>query len=124
MKVKELLKTKGNDVFSVSPEKTMYDALHIMAQKEIGALVVLEGEKLVGIISERDYARKVILKGRNSQDTLVKEIMTTDVKYTEPEQKIEKCLSEMTKNHFRHIPVVENDRVIGVLSIGDIRSKM
>lgn len=124
LRVKDVLKSKGSEVFSVSPEATMYDALQIMAQKEIGALVVLEGKKLVGIISERDYARKVILQGRKSQDTLVKEIMTTDVVFTDPDQKIKKCLSKMTKNHFRHLPVVENDRVVGVLSIGDIRSKM
>lgn len=124
MRVKKLLKIKGNKVFSVTPETTMFDALQIMSKKEIGALIVLEGEKLVGIISERDYARKVILKGKNSQKTLVREIMTTDVKFTDPDQKIEKCLSQMTKNHFRHMPVVENGKVIGMLSIGDIRSKI
>ena len=95
-----------------------------MAKKEIGALVVLDGKKLVGIISERDYARKVILKGKKSQYSLVREIMTSDVVCTHPDQKIQKCLSKMTKKHFRHMPVLENDRVVGMISIGDIRKKI
>jgi CBS domain-containing protein len=95
-----------------------------MAEKEIGALVVIEGNKLVGIFSERDYARKVILKGKNSQETLVREVMTTEVISTSPKQKLKKCLSIMMKKHFRHMPVIDDDQVIGVLSIGDVRSKL
>ncbi len=124
MRVKKLLDFKGHDVYSISPDATVYDALHLMAEKEIGALVVLEDEKMVGIISERDYSRKVILKGRASKETLVREIMTSDVSYIRPDQKVEKCLSLMTKKRFRHMPVLEGDKVVGMLSIGDVRSKI
>ena len=123
MLVKELLESKGYDVYSVSPDTTVYDALKLMSEKEIGALVVLEDDKMVGIISERDYARKVILKGRNSQETVVREIMTSEVIHTYPEQKVQKCLSIMTKKHFRHMPVLEEGRLVGILSIGDVKSK-
>jgi len=123
MLVKELLDSKGHDVYSISPDVIVYDALKLMAEKEIGALVVLEGDKMVGIISERDYARKVILKGKNSQETVVREIMTSEVIHTNPEQKVRKCLSIMTKKHFRHMPVLEEGRVVGILSIGDVKSK-
>jgi len=95
-----------------------------MAEKEIGALVVLEDEKMVGILSERDYARKVILSGKHAQDVLVRDIMTSDVKFVGPKKKAAKCLSIMTKKHFRHLPVVDQDKVIGVLSIGDVKSRM
>jgi CBS domain-containing protein len=123
MLVKELLDSKGHDVYSISPDVTVYDALKLMAEKEIGALVVLEEDKMVGIISERDYARKVILQGKNSQETVVREIMTSEVIHTSPEQKVRKCLSIMTKKHFRHMPVLEEGRVVGILSIGDVKSK-
>ncbi len=124
LRVKELLKLKGKEVYSISPNDKVYDALKTMSNKEVGALVVLDGKKLVGVISERDYARKVILRGKNSQDTLVKEIMTKDVVSTNPDQKINKCLSKMTKKHFRHMPVLDDEKVVGVLSIGDIRKYM
>ena len=124
MRVKKLLDFKGRDVYSISPDATVYDALHLMAEKEIGALVVLEGEKMVGIVSERDYSRKVILKGKASKETLVREIMTSDVSYVSPDQKVEKCLSLMTKKRFRHMPVLEGGKVVGMLSIGDVRSKI
>ncbi len=124
MLVKDLLNTKGSEVYFITPGATVYDALKIMAEKEIGALVVLDGEQMVGILSERDYARKVILSGKSSQETLVREIMTSDVTFTSPDQKVEKCLSIMTKKHFRHLPVIEHDKVIGVLSIGDVKSKL
>ncbi len=123
MLVKELLEMKGHEVVSISPEATAHDAMKLMAEKEIGALVVLDEEKMVGILSENDYARKIILRGRNAQETLVREIMTTDVITTNPNQKVQKCLSIMTKKRLRHIPVVEEDRVVGVLAIGDIKSK-
>jgi len=124
MRVKKLLNFKGHDVYSISPDATVYDALQLMAEKEIGALVVLEDEKMVGIITERDYSRKVILKGKASKETRIREIMTSEVSYTSPDQKAEKCLSLMTKKSFRHMPVLEGGKVVGMLSIGDIRSKI
>jgi CBS domain-containing protein len=121
MKIKKLLDQKGHEVYSVSPDTTVYDALKLMAEKEIGALVVVEKEKMVGIVSERDYARKIILKGKSSKETVVGEIMTAEVIHTSPDQKVRQCLSLMTKHHFRHIPVLEDERLIGILSIEDIR---
>jgi CBS domain-containing protein len=124
MRVKKLLDEKGYDVYSTSPDATVYDALKLMAEKEIGALVVLEDQKMVGIITERDYSRKVILKGKASKETLVREIMTSEVSYASPDQKVEKCLSIMTKKRFRHMPVLEGGKAVGMLSIGDVRSKI
>ena len=121
MQVKELLDKKGHEVYSVSPDTSVYDALKLMAEKEIGALVVLEDEKMVGILSERDYARKIILKGKASKDTAVQEIMTSEVIHASPDQKVQKCLSLMTKHRFRHIPVLEEDRLVGILSIEDVK---
>ncbi len=121
MRVKKLLDQKGHKVYSVSPDTTVYDALKLMAEKEIGALVVVEKEKMVGIVSERDYARKIILKGKSSKETAVSEIMTSEVIHTSPDKKVRKCLSLMTKHHFRHIPVLENKRLVGILSIEDIK---
>ena len=112
---------KGYEVYSVSPDTSVYDALKLMAEKEIGALVVVEKEKMVGIVSERDYARKIILNGKSSKETAVREIMTAEVIHTSPDIKVRKCLSLMTKHHFRHIPVLEDERLIGMLSIEDIK---
>ena len=123
MRVKNLLDKKGRDVYSIRPDANVYDALKLMAEKEIGALAVVEQEKMVGIMSERDYARKVILKGKGSKETLVREIMTSEVISTGPNKKLRKCLSLMTKHGFRHIPVLENDRPVGMLSIEDIKRK-
>lgn len=121
MKVKELLDKIGHDVYSVSPDTTVFEALRLMADKEIGAIIVLEGEKMVGIMSERDYARKVILQGKASKETSVQEIMSSKVIYTNPEANAEKCLSLMMKHKFRHLPVMERDRPVGMLSIEDVR---
>jgi CBS domain-containing protein len=121
MWVKNLLDKKGHDVYTISPDATVYDALQLMAEKEIGALVVLEDGKMVGIVSERDYARKIILKGKSSKETPVREIMTTKVIHTSPDKKVEKCLSLMTKHHFRHLPVLEKERLVGILSIEDVK---
>jgi CBS domain-containing protein len=121
MRVKKLLDKKGHDVYSVSPNKTVYDALKLMAEKEIGAVVVLEEGKMVGIMSERDYARKVILKGKSSKETLVRDIMSSKVIHTSPDKKVRKCLSLMTKHHFRHIPVLEEEQLVGILSIEDVK---
>lgn len=118
--VRQLLQAKGQDVWSVTPDASVFEALTLMAAKDIGALLVLEGEKLAGILSERDYARKVVLQGRSSRDTPVREIMTQKVFYVLPEQTIQACMSVMTEKHIRHLPVLEDNRVIGVVSIGDI----
>jgi CBS domain-containing protein len=124
MRIKKLLDSIGHDVNTVSPGATVYDALALMAEKEIGALVVLEKKKMVGILSERDYARKVILKGKSSKETLVREIMTSDVIYVSPDQKVGKCLSLMTKKRIRHMPVLEKDRLVGLLTIEEIKGKI
>ncbi len=124
MRIKKLLDSIGHDVNTVSPGATVYDALALMAKKEIGALVVLEKKKMVGIISERDYARKIILKGKSSKETLVREIMTSDVIHVSPDQKVAKCLSLMTKKRIRHIPVLEKDRLVGLLTIEEIKGKI
>ena len=121
MRVKKLLDKKGHDVYTISPDATVYDALQLMAEKEIGALVVLEDGKMVGILSERDYARKIILKGKSSKETSVREIMTAKVIHTSPDKKVGKCLSLMTKHHFRHLPVLEKERLVGILSIEDVK---
>lgn len=119
-RVRDILTRKGNDVWSISPNASVYDAMKLMADKGIGALLVMEGEKLVGIISERDYARKVILQGRSSRTTSVEEIMTSRVAYAEPGQNIEECMAVMTEKRIRHLPVMEAGQVHGVISIGDL----
>ena len=118
--VKDLLKTKGDYVYSISPDEKVFEALQIMADKNIGALLVLEGGKLVGMMSERDYARRVILKGRFSKDTPVREIMASDVICVTPDQTPEGCMALMTEKHIRHLPVLEGNRIVGVISIGDV----
>jgi CBS domain-containing protein len=119
-RVRDILGVKGRDVWSIGPNASVYDAMKLMADKGIGALLVMEGAKLVGIISERDYARKVILQGRSSRTTSVHEIMTTRVAYAEPEQNIEECMALMTEIRIRHLPVIEAGEVRGVISIGDL----
>ena len=121
MRVKKLLKSVGRDFETVSPNDTVFDALAQMAKKEIGALVVVKKGKMVGILSERDYARKIILKGKSSKETKVREIMTTNVIHISPDKKVGKCLSLMTKNHFRHLPVLEKEQLVGILSIEDVK---
>ena len=118
--VQGLLGEKGNDVFGIAPQATVYDALNLMNAHNIGAVVVLEDERLVGILSERDYARKVILLDRASQETLVSEIMTSEVETVSRDDSIDRCMELMTAGHFRHLPVVDGDTVIGIVSIGDV----
>ena len=118
--IAQLLNTKGNQVWSVEPKATIFKALEIMSEKEIGALLVMENEKLVGIFSERDYARKVILKGKSSKNTPVGELMTKKVFYIDPQKTISECMAMMTNKKIRHLPVLENDNVIGIITIGDI----
>lgn len=118
--VARLLTSKGHDLWSVAPDATVYDAIALMAKHGVGALVVLEDDRLVGIISERDYARKVILQDRSSRDTLVRTIMTTDVVSVRPDASVEACMALMTERRIRHLPVTEDERLVGILSIGDL----
>ncbi len=120
MQVKELLNQKGRDIYSVTPDETVYNAIEKMAELNIGALLVLNDGKLVGIISERDYRNKVILKGRTSKETKVKEIMTETVIRVAPTDTINLCMQLMTENKIRHLPVLDDERVVGVISIGDV----
>jgi CBS domain-containing protein len=118
--VKELLRNKGSDVFGIGPEESVLAAIKMMADRSVGALLVMKDGDLVGIISERDYARKVIIKGRSSSDTKVREIMSSPVKSVRPDDTVNTCMMVMTDKHIRHLPVVEGGKVIGVLSIGDL----
>jgi len=118
--VREILQSKGNSIWSISPEATVFDALQLMAEKEIGALVVVSNGDVVGIISERDYARKVILHGKFSKDTLVKEIMSPKVLYVTTAQNTEECMALMISKRIRHLPVYEHQRLVGIISIGDV----
>jgi CBS domain-containing protein len=118
--VRDILEVKGRIVWSVDPGSTVFDALSLMAEKEIGALVVLDEARVAGIISERDYARKVILHGRASPTTRVEEIMTSHVAYTHLDQSIEECMAIMTDKRIRHLPVLQDGKLIGIISIGDL----
>ena len=118
--IKQLLDEKGRDVYSIGPDAPVFDALKAMADMEVGSLVVLEGATLVGIVSERDYARNVVLKGKTSKDTPVREVMTAPVVYVHPHQRLEECMALMTEKRVRHLPVLDGEDVIGVLSIGDL----
>ncbi|NIV33313.1 MAG: CBS domain-containing protein [Anaerolineae bacterium] len=118
--VRDMLKTKGLRVWSVTPDTTVYDALKLMAEKNIGAVLVMEADKVMGILSERDYARKIILLGRASADTPAREIMTERVMCVGPEETAEQCMALMTEKKVRHLPVLENNQLIGIISIGDV----
>jgi CBS domain-containing protein len=119
-KVGTLLQGKGGQVYSVPPGASVYEAIEVMAEREIGALLVMEGARLLGVISERDYARKVILKGRSSRETQVTDIMSSPVVTVSPLHSVDECMAVMTAEHIRHLPVVEEGRVVGVVSIGDL----
>ena len=118
--VKQILDTKGYTVWSIHPQESVFAAIERMAEKEVGALVVLEGEALVGIISERDYARKVILKGRSSHETAVQDIMTSHVICAGLDQSTEECMTIVTERRIRHLPVLDRGRLVGIISIGDL----
>ena len=118
--VKQILSEKGYEVWSTSPNTTVFDALKFMSDKSIGALVVLENLEVVGVFSERDYARKVTLKGKSSKNLPVKEIMTRRVVCVKPENTTEECMALMTDKHIRHLPVVDGDELVGIISIGDV----
>lgn len=118
--ITSILKYKGGEIWSVSPDHSVYEALQKMADKEVGALLVISGDELVGIISERDYTRKVILEGRSSKQTQVSEIMTSPVIHVTPRQTVDECMTIMTNQRVRHLPVMEGKRLLGVVSIGDL----
>jgi CBS domain-containing protein len=118
--VKQLLSAKGSQVYSIGPDAKVYEALESMAEKDVGALLVTEGSRLVGIISERDYARKVRLQGKWSSDVLVREIMTEDVVTVDPSRTVEECMAIVTRQRVRHLPVCDGERLVGVISIGDL----
>ena len=115
-----ILSQKNDEIFSVSPETTVHDAVAMMDEKNVGALLVLEGDKLVGMLSERDYTRKVMLRGKKSADTKVSEIMSTNLTVIHPNEGVEECLRVMTEKRFRHLPVLDGEKVVGVISIGDL----
>ena len=119
-RVDQILQEKGPEYWSVSPDTSVYTALELMANKNVGALLVMEGDRLAGIFSERDYARKVVLEGRSSKDTPVRQIMTPKVVCARLGQSIEDCMALMTDKRIRHLPVIEGDEVVGVISLGDV----
>lgn len=118
--VKHILEKKGSEIWSISPEAKIFDALTLMAEKNVGALLVMDGEEIEGIISERDYARKVILSGKSSKTCPVKEIMSSKVFYVNRNTSLEECMALMSEKHFRHLPVCEEGKVVGLISIGDV----
>jgi CBS domain-containing protein len=118
--IRSVLKHKGGNVWAVPPSASVYDAIAMMGEKQVGALLVIEDAKLVGILSERDYARKIILKGRSSKETPVGEIVTSPMRYVTPQETVDECMRIMTASRVRHLPVVEDDKVVGIVSIGDL----
>ncbi|HZH43650.1 MAG TPA: CBS domain-containing protein [Lysobacter sp.] len=118
--VRQLLEAKPAEVFAIGPEAPVIDAIRLMAEKSIGATLVMEGSRLVGILSERDYARKIVLQGRSSSDTPVRAIMTAEVITVTPNDTVERCMQIMTRERIRHLPVMDGGRVVGVVSIGDL----
>jgi len=118
--VGSVLQSKGHAIWSVTPDTIVFDALKVMDEKNVGAVLVLEGDRMSGIFSERDYARKIALKGESSKKIAVREVMTSEVISVQPEQSIEECMTLMTSKHIRHLPVVEKNKLVGLISIGDV----
>ncbi|SCK34160.1 Predicted signal-transduction protein containing cAMP-binding and CBS domains [Variovorax sp. HW608] len=119
--VAEILKAKGSSaVYALAPSATVFEAVKLMAEKNVGALLVMEGERIVGVVTERDYARKVVLLARSSKDTLLRDVMTSAVIYVRPSQTSEECMALMTESRVRHLPVLDDGRLVGLISIGDI----
>jgi CBS domain-containing protein len=118
--VQQLLDEKGHDIQSVHPDESVYDAIQKLANANIGSLIVIEDDRPVGIFTERDYARSVVLKGKSSPTTPVRDIMTTRVVYAQPDQTVEECMAVMTDKHIRHLPVLDGEKLIGMISIGDL----
>jgi CBS domain-containing protein len=122
--VRQLLESKSSEIWSVTPETTVFEALQLMAEKDIGGVLVLNGGKLVGIFSERDYARKVILQGKASKEMPVSAIMTKSVLYVNPGTTVEECMALMTAKRVRHLPVFDKDTLVGIITIGDVVKKI
>lgn len=120
IRVRDVLQVKGPKVFTIGPDASVYDAIKVMADELIGALVVMDGEKLVGLISETDYARKIVLQGRTSANTQVNEIMADRVLYVSPDHEISECMALMSEKRFRHLPVLDDGKLVGLISIGDL----
>lgn len=120
MKVADILKAKGNFIYAITSNASVFDALKMMAEKNIGALMIIEDEKLLGIFSERDYARKIVLQGKASHDTPVSEIMTKTVITVSLDDSLEHCMTLMSKNRFRHLPIIDKEKIVGIISIGDV----
>ena len=118
--ISAILTQKSGEIFSVSPEATVFDAIKIMDEKNVGALPVMDGENLVGMVSERDYTRKVVLRGKRSREVKVSEIMSSNLTVTHPQDGVEKCLHLMTDKRIRHLPVLDGEKVVGIISIGDL----
>ena len=118
--VKDILKDKSGDILTISPQDTVYRALEIMAEKDLGALVVVENEKVVGLFSERDYARNIVLQGKSSKNTLVKDLMNANPCYVRPEQTLNDCMALITEKRTRHLPVLDGEKLVGIVSIGDV----
>ncbi|MCK4413047.1 MAG: CBS domain-containing protein [Candidatus Eisenbacteria sp.] len=119
-KVHELLDAKGRSIWTVAPETSVFDALQLMSEKQIGAVLVVESRKLVGVFSERDYARKIVLKGKSSKSATVQEMMTKRIFFVSPEETLATCMKLMTAQHVRHLPVLDGDRLVGIITIGDV----
>jgi CBS domain-containing protein len=119
-KIVSILNSKDDHIWSIGPDETVYDAIALMADKRIGALLVVAEHKLIGIITERDYARKVILRGRSSKDTPVRDIMTSSLITVTPDHTVDECMRLVTEHRIRHLPVLDNDRLVGLISIGDL----
>ncbi len=124
IKVKRILKEKGSEIFSVSPDTLVFDALKLMAEKDVGALLVMDNDKMIGLFSERDYARKVILRGKSSKKSFVSEFMTKRIYYCSPESTSRECLALMTEKRARHLPVLDEGNLVGMISIGDVVNKI
>ena len=118
--ISAILSQKGREIFAVAPDATVFEAIRMLDDKNVGAVLVMDGEKLVGLFSERDYTRKVVLRGKRSRETKVAEIMSTDLKLTHPQEGVETCLRLMTDKRIRHLPVLDGEKVVGVISIGDL----
>ncbi len=118
--VNQILRTKGTHIWAIEPNATVFEALQLMADKEIGAVLVMQAGQVIGILSERDYARKIILEGKSSKDTFVREIMTAKVIAVHPKTTVEECMALMTDKHIRHLPVIDDYEIMGVISIGDV----
>ena len=118
--IRQLLNRKGAHIWSLSPDATVYEAVELLSQRGIGALLVVDAGKVIGIVTERDYARKVILMGRSSRDTKVEEIMATDIVHVHPDHSVQECMELMTEKRVRHLPVLEEDKVLGIVSMGDL----